>query len=421
MSIERRRFRLMLVYFAALLPWLVYGALATLSDNANSPLDWVPSRFPPRAAFNRFEERFGSGDLLIASWPGCRVDQPELDAIVRRLQTSRLFADADGNRLFERAVSGRTLWNTLRAMAFDDETIRRRLAGTWIGPDGATTVLVVAFTPQGLARRRELVDRIEAVIHRVAGMPYGDIHLAGPVMDGLSVDRSSQEALSGLALPSAILVFLLSWWCLRDVRAAATVFGVATLCQLCTLALIHYTGDRMNALLIVLPPLIQVLAISGGLHLANYYRSTQAPSPSEATHRALRLGWLPCLLSGGTTALGIGSLIVSQLTPIRSFAIYGAAGVVMTTILVLAFVPQLLARIGVPPGGAASPGGGGRRSVPPTHDVRPITGASCRYRRPALSHRARSGLRRRRASSHFGSHRDTLPLRQPHSARLRVA
>lgn len=111
----------------------------------------------------------------------------------------------------------------------------------------------------GLARRAQLVDLVRIAVHRYGGVAYDDIHLASPVADGRTVDRASQRSLSVLALPSSIVVFLLSWWCLKQFRAALVVFGVASLSQGAALALVHYSGETMNALLIVLPPLIQVL------------------------------------------------------------------------------------------------------------------------------------------------------------------
>ena len=37
------------------------------------------------------------------------------------------------------------------------------------------------------------------------------------------------------------------------------------------LAVVYYTGTPMNAVLIVLPPLVFVLTVSAGIHLSNYY------------------------------------------------------------------------------------------------------------------------------------------------------
>ncbi len=344
------RYRLYLIYLTLLLPAIVYGAAGAMRDNANSPLDWVPSSFPPRAAFDHFLRRFGSGDLLIVGWPECRIDDGRLDAVESVLRESSVFRSEAGSSYFESVTSGRRLLGKMAALEAwgNGAPLRRRLRGSWIGPDGRSTYLMIAFTPAGLARRAELVDLVRVAVHRYAGVAYDDIHLAGPVADGWTVDRASQRSLSVLALPSSIVVFLLSWWCLKQFRAALIVFGVAALSQGAALALVYYGGETMNALLIVLPPLIQVLAMAGGLHLANYY-SGRDGSPSEAARRAWRQGWLPCLLSGGTTALGLASLSVSQLTPVRLFGLYGALGVMVATALVLSLVPGLFVLLRVAP------------------------------------------------------------------------
>jgi predicted RND superfamily exporter protein len=76
------------------------------------------------------------------------------------------------------------------------------------------------------------------------------------------------------------------------------------------------------------------------VHLVNYY----VASPREGTEtgravRALRQGWLPCTLSAGTTAIGLASLLVSRILPVRNFGWYGALGVLITLGLLLLIVP----------------------------------------------------------------------------------
>ena len=122
------------------------------------------------------------------------------------------------------------------------------------------------------------------------------------------------------------------------------VFGLSLYCEGATLALIHLCGDRMSALLIVLPPLIQVVTVSGGIHLINYYLNARRTHNAEdAAWHALRIGWLPCTLAAATTAIGLASLVVSNLAPIRSFGAYGAIGTLLTLGVVLAFLPGTLA------------------------------------------------------------------------------
>ena len=132
--------------------------------------------------------------------------------------------------------------------------------------------------------------------------------------------------------------------CLRSFRAGLFVFGLSVFCQAATLALLHFCGETMSALLIVLPPLIQVLAVAGGIHLANYYfDAVPTHGVRGASAEAVRQGWLPCILSSGTTVIGMASLMVSQLLPIRSFGAYSAAGLTLTTVLLLTMLPALLA------------------------------------------------------------------------------
>jgi predicted RND superfamily exporter protein len=118
------------------------------------------------------------------------------------------------------------------------------------------------------------------------------------------------------------------------------VFASAVFCQAATLAIIYYSGETLSALLIVLPPLIQVLAVSGGIHLMNYYfEALEHCTPTEAAIEAFHQGWLPCALSSGTTAMGTASLMVSDLTPIRLFGAYGTLGVLITATAVLLLIP----------------------------------------------------------------------------------
>jgi len=345
-SCQTRRMRLLAFYAVCCLPPIVWGAIHALQTNSNSPLDWVPDTFPPRAAYDAHAARFGPGDLVVMSWPGCTIDEPRLDDLVRVLREDEEFHDADGAPLFAQVSSGREFVDQLTTGPgpISRESALDRLQNRFVGPDGRQTCVVVTFTSSALRDRARLVDGIQTRVRDVCGVPESEQHVAGPVIDGLSVDRAGRASLDRLALPSAAVVLILACLCLRSFRAGLIVFGLSVFCQAATLALIHYAGESMSALLIVLPPLIQVLAVAGGVHLTNYYFDALPEHGAQrAPWQALRMGWVPCVLSAGTTALGIGSLIVSQLSPIRSFGIFASAGVLLTTGLLLMLVPTVWA------------------------------------------------------------------------------
>ncbi|QDT41897.1 MMPL family protein [Gimesia alba] len=344
MSINRRRFWLLVSYLLLLLPLIGYGASQAMQTKVNSPIDWVSSSFPARNDYDQFCQVFGNSDTVIISWPECTIDNPDLDHFVKALRTADEFQDAQQQWYFERVISGRELYRSLNApqMGLTTEEVHSRLRGTFIGADGKTTCIIVSFTPEGLQKRKALVASIRDALQQHCQLDTDQVHLAGPIIDGLEIDLASKDSLDRFVLPSTLIVLFICWICLRSFRAALLVFGLSLLAQGITLALIHYSGESITALLIVMPPLIQVLAVAGGIHLVNYYfDAVKDPSIKQPAAYAFQIGWLPCLLSAGTTAIGLASLLVSGLTPIRLFGGYAACGVLITTGLLLTLIPGM--------------------------------------------------------------------------------
>jgi len=342
MTSARKRYLLLVAYALCSLPWVVYGALQALTLKTNDPLHWVPESFPARTAFEKFRREFGSGDAMIVSWEGCTLDNPHVTTLAVALREDRHFRNAAGDEYLERVVSGPEVLAELTgtALKLTPEQARARLSKTLVGPDGQTTCLIVLVTQAGVDDRVRAVGLVQAAVTKHCGIAPEDLHMAGPVLDGMNIDLASTQSLEHYAGPSAAVVFLLCWFCLRSWKAAVVVFGLATYCELLTLAIIHFCGDSLTALLIVMPPLLQILAVSTGVHLVNYYADAEHEyGPAEAARRAFALGWLPCLLSAGTTAIGLGSLLVSDLLPVRSFGGYGALGVLLSLGLLLIFLP----------------------------------------------------------------------------------
>jgi uncharacterized protein len=374
MDVVISRIRLVAIYVGLLLPVIVFGALNALKSSNNSPIDWVDANFAERRQYDEFVELFGPGDVVIASWPDCFWTDERLDLLTNELRQSPHFRDSSGESLLYQVVCGREVVLKLTQATPTSETQRQtsdeepdspattpglvasemtpevavqRLQGSLIGPDGRTTCVIVTLNKAGLAARADIVASIQESIRNCCQVQPADIHLAGPVIDGLTVDAASQQSLTKFAAPSAIVIFIICWWSLRSVIGGLVVFLTACFCQAVLLAVIHYTGETLTALLIILPPLVQVLTVSGGIHLMNYYQNAAASlSPQAAAIEAFRKGWLPSVLSLGTTAMGTASLMVSGLEPIRLFGIYGTIGVLTTTATVLAVIPCSMILIG---------------------------------------------------------------------------
>jgi predicted RND superfamily exporter protein len=86
-----------------------------------------------------------------------------------------------------------------------------------------------------------------------------------------------------------------------------------------------------------------VTAVSGAIHLSNYYLSAlEHTSPSEAPSEAVAHAAIPLLLAAVTTILGLLSLIYSDLKPIRLFGIFSAVGVAIGSVAQFLLLPAAL-------------------------------------------------------------------------------
>jgi predicted RND superfamily exporter protein len=334
---SRKRFFLIVLYGIVLLPWIGPAAYRAMQSNANSPLDWVDDDFAPRHQYDQFCSDFGTADSVIISWPQCQLSNERIDAFVAALRGAPAFCH-DGKPLFHQVVSGRDMVAAMMRPPISipfGEAITR-LQGSIVGVDGRATYVLIGFSEEAVKRRSRLVPLIrQAALHH-CDAAFESQHLAGPIMDGYEVDMASQVTVKRLAPLSSLAVLLICYLCLDSISATLVVFGVSLVCQLVTMAMVDLSGGTMTALLVVLPPLVQVLAMAGGIHFVNYYVEQRAVADqSTALSRAFQIAWLPCGLSAVTTAIGLGSLGLSGLVAVRDFATYAAFGVLITVVILL--------------------------------------------------------------------------------------
>jgi predicted RND superfamily exporter protein len=145
------------------------------------------------------------------------------------------------------------------------------------------------------------------------------------------------------ALPSGVLVVLVAWPFLRSLRLAMLVFVATSFCQCTSLALLHFTNQDMNGMLGIMPILVLVIFVSGAVHLINYYLETvHRLGSARASAQAVSRAWFPCSLAIVTSSIGVGSLAVSRIEPVRSFGGYTSVSLLVALLVLLTAVPGAL-------------------------------------------------------------------------------
>ncbi|MEM9826113.1 MAG: MMPL family transporter [Planctomycetota bacterium] len=374
-SLRRHYFRRLAIGVALLAMLAVPAAIhskAAIDSLHNSPADWLPDGVPVKARFNEFSERFDVSDLLLISWPGATLESTGVDRAGDLLRPLCRQNDAD-DRLVEVQTEALPAWagtfreqirrlcddhepltwcrsgtETLRRLTaspvrLSDRVARRRLAGTLVGPDGSQTCLLVSLERSASDRRRELLPRMRQAIARLCDVDVQSVAMVGGPLDGATVDTESIRSIDTFSPPSSLIAAVLCLLCLRSIPLTAAIVSVAVIGQGMVLAMVYYTGRDMNAVLIVLPPLVFVLTVSAGIHMSNYFldivREFPGQAKSASAFAAMRAGVMPCCLATATTVVGLSSLLLVRLEPVRIFGAVASLGVAMTLSLLILILP----------------------------------------------------------------------------------
>lgn len=318
------------------------------ADNANADADTNTNTAAAPAASTKPAASTDQTDPAAAEMAPVAAGEPAGAAVA-----------ADQQGYFRTVLTARQLLNELTNAPSNVpyDLAKQRLIGTLIGPDGQQTCVVVTLSDKGSKSLRQAIGRGTKRGPLKVGRPPGELfaglaacgitgdmaHLGGPPIDNVAIDEEGERTLVRLAGLSLLLGLGLAWWSLRSIKLTAIVFVCGILSAALGLAMVWWTGNDMDAVLLSMPSLVYVLAISGAVHLVNYYRDEVLEhGQTGSVGRAMAHGWKPALLCSITTAIGLFSLCASEIEPIRKFGLYSALGVIGMLAILFVYLPAAL-------------------------------------------------------------------------------
>ena len=350
------------------------GVRKGIETNVNQAEDWLPADYPESTALRWFGRHYIGSKFILCSWDGCTLGEAtKIRQVVNRLSIER---DDQGDRVFNNILSGPDQVDSLTQdpSNLTRSTAIRRLEGALVGPavfdeegeslgsQSRTTCLVAYLSPYTTGNNRRMraaIDRMREIVQTQAGVTADQIHLGGPPVDNITIDIEGEKTLIRLAGLSGIVGLALAYWCFRNFRLTWFVFSVAGISAGVSMAIVYWYGvfeitalgyvkkhlGTVDAILMSMPAVVYVLGLSGAIHIVNYYRDERDERGVKgAAERGIRIGWGPCALAALTTAVGLGSLGVSQIIPIKKFGIFTAVGVLATVAVLLTILPIALHR-----------------------------------------------------------------------------
>ncbi|QDT67283.1 Multidrug resistance protein MexB [Planctomycetes bacterium MalM25] len=368
------------------------GVRFALASNTNKAEDWLPASYAESADLQWFRDHFAGEAFVLISWEGCTLGAPQK---LQELQAElAAVTDEEGGwAWYKRILSGPDAIEQLTTgpAGLSNAAALARLEGALVGPvqtdeagqslgDGSRTTCLLAYLDDKLTENnllmRRAVERVRDLAVDECNVPRAAIHMGGPPVDNITIDVEGEKTLIRLAGLSGLVGIALAYACFRSLYLTGMVFWAAGASAGMSLALVYWFGGfeklllgldqprlgKADAILMSMPAVVYVLALSGAIHLVNYYRDERlAHGLWGAVERAVKVAWGPCLLAAITTAVGLGSLGASDILPIQKFGIFSAIGVLVAVLLLFSILPVFLHRF--PPDQANLEG---RRKIRPS-------------------------------------------------------
>ncbi|MHC4879205.1 MAG: efflux RND transporter permease subunit [Planctomycetota bacterium] len=324
----------------------------------NSVHTWLAADDPEALVLKWCHDRFPEEDQILISWTGSSLTDPRVGQFADALagsNDSETGQRSGGLDCVRDVATPHELLERMAELDVDQAEAVARLRGVLIGKadpsnvdarkeaDWAPVAILATLAPGDPAAQRQYIQAIRETATK-CGIAETDLHLGGETVTSAALDVEVIKAAWNTSDPlqrppvfllSAVAGVLLAIGILRSVRLATMVLACACFTSLIGTALVPYCGHSMNMVVIVMPTLLIVLTLSAAIHLANYWRRAVASGAEHPIREAIRMGWLPCLLAAVTTGIGLISLSISPLGPIRDFGLFSATGTLLSFPVVL--------------------------------------------------------------------------------------
>jgi len=312
---------------------------------------------PQRLAdYQRFRARFGNDEQLLLSVGGVALLEPSGRQLLAEL-TSRIEALDGVARVWSLANASYLVpgpWGAEERPFFASDNDAERLAailtdnphyqGLLISRDGRTAGVMIELEERESdpRYRRQLIGVLRALQHDYAGRAV--LHLTGVGVQKNDVaryiERDQQVILPLVVLLLGVLLALV----FRHPSGVLLPLAVTAISLVWTMGCYGLAGLQLNTITSLLPPVIMVLAVSTSVHLYNGWLHLVGDDRDRLVLLAgkVRELFVPCLFTSLTTALGLASLVISNVPAVQQFGLFSALGVGFSFVVSFTLAPVWL-------------------------------------------------------------------------------
>lgn len=212
-------------------------------------------------------------------------------------------------------------------------------------PKSETYVLLASLDKKVVhsKERLEVVSQIQEKIHGFETSQSKDLHISGlPFIRTDTINRSKKEIVffTILAAVMASVILMIFFKSLRVLSVALTQVGISVIWSSGTMGLLGYKITTLTGLI---PPLLIVIGIPNAVYMITKYQQEflKTGSKIRALSRMIQKTGRAILLTNLTTAIGFGTLIITNSKMLEEFGIVASLNIICLFFISLAWTPIL--------------------------------------------------------------------------------
>ena len=351
------RYRILFLVLIGLLTGL-FGYYAIESKTDNSIEVWLKRNDPKLDYYYDFIDKFGDDEFLIIAMDGDDLFTGKkiklINDIATRLESVKgvrsvislasVYKDKLSAPYFKEVLKrnkGRSVLDVFEEKILDDPMYVNNV----ISSDGETTAIIATVAKGSPEARKELVKETREILSAVeTENSMKEFFLAGPSIVNTELDRMSQndmKTFTPVMFAVALVILVVLFKNISGVLIPAITIGINIMW---TVGLFVIFGNKMNMVSGMLIPLVFIISLATTVHILNrfYLEVALSGDKRESILKTLRHICVPCFLTCVTTSIGFLSLVVSDVTPVKTTGIFMAAGIMMSFFVCITLVPGML-------------------------------------------------------------------------------
>ncbi len=209
-------------------------------------------------------------------------------------------------------------------------------------------ITVISLVLEDIKEKRNIIAALERIIKEEhKGISLYQIGM--PVVAN-ALAKYTRDDFFRLPPITFIIIALVLFLFLRSIGKTLIPLGSVLMGLVWTFGLMSWTSTPLSMLTMIVPVFLLAVGTAYCMYiLPAYLRATKEyPTPSEASFQCFSELKFPTFLAVLTTSIGLGSLLISHIEAIQQFALFSCFGILSMLIIILGFLPAVLALLPLP-------------------------------------------------------------------------